>query len=40
MKSYDAYRKKRFDNLPDPEDKAEGGRIGLKTGMARRAFFW
>ena len=37
-KSYDALAKKRFDNLPEPEDKAEGGRIGLKTGMTRRAF--
>ena len=37
-KSYDALAKKKFDNLPEPEDKAEGGRIGLKTGMTRRAF--
>ena len=49
-KSYDRLAKKRFEEketkrlmddmkeIEDPEDMAEGGRIGLKTGMTRRAF--
>ena len=49
-KSYDRLAKKRFEEketkrlmddmkeIEDPEKMAEGGRIGLKTGMTRRAF--
>ena len=49
-KSYDRLAKKRFEEketkrlmddmkeIEDPEDLAQGGRVGLKTGMTRRAF--
>ena len=49
-KSYDRLAKKRFEEketkrlmddmkeIEDPENMADGGRIGLKTGMTRRAF--
>ena len=36
--AYTGLSKQRFKNKPDPEEKAMGGRIGLKTGMSRRAF--
>ena len=36
--AYDALSKKRFESKLDPEDFAQGGRVGLKKGMDRRTF--
>ena len=39
-KAYTGLSKQRFKNMPkpEPEDKADGGRIGFKKGMDRRTF--
>ena len=38
--AYTGLSKQRFKNMPkpDPEEKADGGRIGFKKGMSRRTF--